>query len=54
MLLGVSKPKVLFFPDNEPSYINIRAELPVVTDIYTIDSVISIIEDDINNVIQPY
>lgn len=54
ILLGLSKPKILFFPDGNPNYINVRAELPVGTDIYTTDSIIKNVEKDINKIIQPY
>ncbi|HRE75311.1 MAG TPA: efflux RND transporter permease subunit [Flavobacteriales bacterium] len=33
MLVGVFQPKVLFFPENEPAYVNVFVELPVGTDI---------------------
>jgi multidrug efflux pump len=33
MLLGVSAPRVLFFPNSEPNYINIFIEQPIGTDI---------------------
>ena len=48
-----SGPKFLFFPDNDPSYVNIRAELPIGTDIHGTDSVMRIIENDIQKMIAP-
>jgi len=54
MLFGLRQPNVLFFPDNEPDYINVRAELPVGTDIQATDSVMRIIEDDIIHFLEPH
>jgi multidrug efflux pump subunit AcrB len=45
---------VLFFPDNEPDYINVRAEMPVGTDIQAKDSVMRIVEDDIIAFMEPH
>ena len=47
-------PNVLFFPDNEPKYINIIAELPIGTDIKETDRQIRIIEEHVEKIIQPY
>jgi len=49
IFMGIRQPKILFFPDNDPSYINVRAELPIGTDIAATDSVMRIIEKDIRN-----
>lgn len=51
---GIVKPKVLFFPNNEPKYLNIYAELPINTDINFTDSVFRNIEKDINKFMKPY
>jgi len=48
-----NKPKILFFPDNNPSYINIMAELPVGTDITETDSFMLVLEDKIETIIEP-
>ncbi|MCF8298358.1 MAG: efflux RND transporter permease subunit [Saprospiraceae bacterium] len=49
-----SKPKILFFPDNNPTYININAELPVGTDITKTDSFMFVLENKIETIIEPY
>lgn len=49
VFMGLRQPKVLFFPDNDPSYINVRAELPIGSDIEATDSVMRIVEHDIQN-----
>jgi multidrug efflux pump len=50
----LSKPSILFFPDNEPQYINIYAELPVGTDVTATDSVMKQIENKLYATIDPY
>ncbi len=54
MLLAVSQPKVLFFPDNEPAYINVFVEEPIGTDIERTNATIRRIEQDIAEVLAPY
>jgi multidrug efflux pump subunit AcrB len=54
MFLGARKPDVLFFPDNDPDYINVRAEMPVGTDIKATDSLMHIVEEDIIEYLDPY
>jgi multidrug efflux pump subunit AcrB len=54
IFLGVRQPDVLFFPDNEPDYINVRAEMPVGTDIQATDSLMQIVEEDILEFMQPH
>lgn len=51
---AVRSPNVLFFPDNEPQYINIIAELPIGTDIMETDRRVRIIENHVEEIIQPY
>ncbi|HYW96938.1 MAG TPA: efflux RND transporter permease subunit [Bacteroidales bacterium] len=46
--------KVNFFPVNEPSYINIQAELPLGTDIRKTNQFMMRMEDDIDKIIEPY
>ncbi len=46
-------PNVLFFPNNDPSYINIISELPIGTSIYATDSFSMILEKDIENLLEP-
>ncbi|MCP4551498.1 MAG: efflux RND transporter permease subunit [Bacteroidetes bacterium] len=52
--LGARKPNILFFPDGEPKYINILAELPIGTDISTTDDFMMILEDKVFEVLNPY
>jgi multidrug efflux pump len=33
IIMGVASPKILFFPDNQPAYVNVFIELPIGTDI---------------------
>jgi multidrug efflux pump len=51
MLFGAFKPKVLFFPDNKPSAINIYIKMPVGTDQLVTDSVTRIIENKVIGVL---
>jgi multidrug efflux pump subunit AcrB len=48
------KPKVDFFPENEPRYINITAELPIGTDIVRTDSVMKTLEYRVDSLLRPY
>jgi multidrug efflux pump len=50
ILTGISKPKVLFFPDNQPNTINIFIKMPEGTDQLVTDSVARIIEGRIEKV----
>lgn len=51
ILTGVTKPKVLFFPDNEPNTVDVFVSLPVGTDqIYT-DSVSKVVENRVYEVL---
>lgn len=52
-LWGVRQPEILFFPDNDPNYVNVICELPIGTDIKTTDIFISKLEDDITKYIEP-
>ncbi|MGM0530601.1 MAG: efflux RND transporter permease subunit [Bacteroidota bacterium] len=54
VFLGLRQPDILFFPDNDPDYINVRAELPVGTDIQATDSVMHIVEEDIIEYFEPH
>jgi multidrug efflux pump len=51
ILNNIVKPKVVFFPDNEPNTINTFIKLPVGTDIYVTDSVAHIAEHRIMSVL---
>jgi multidrug efflux pump subunit AcrB len=50
-LTGVVKPKVLFFPDNEPNSINVLIRMPVGTDQLITDSITKVIEKRVVQVI---
>ncbi len=52
--LRARNPNILFFPDGEPKYINILAELPIGTDISTTDDFMMILEDKVFEVLNPY
>ncbi len=45
---------VSFFPENEPSYINIIAEMPIGTDVTATNEFMKTLEKDIANIIEPY
>jgi multidrug efflux pump len=49
----LSSPTVEFFPEGEPKYINIMAELPLGTDIDATDSVLRVVEKDVYRLIEP-
>lgn len=51
---SIRSPNVLFFPDNEPQFINIMAEMPIGTDITETDNRITEIEKRVNEIIEPY
>ena len=51
MLLGVAKPKVLFFPDNDPSSIFVFVKMPEGTDQTVTDSVTRLVESRVSEAI---
>lgn len=54
MLLGVFPPKVLFFPENTPKYVNVFIEYPVGGDIETTNEFTKKIEAKVLEIIKPY
>lgn len=54
MLFGMFQPKVLFFPDNEPNYVNIFVEMPLGTDIEVTNEFTMSLEAQVDSIIQPY
>lgn len=54
VLLGIVKPEVEFFPNNEPKYINVFAEVPIGTDIENTNLSIKKLESDIDSILVPY
>ena len=51
ILTGVFPPKVLFFPENQPNYINVFVELPVGTNIAQTNQTTLEIKEEIDNVL---
>jgi multidrug efflux pump len=54
MLLGVFPPRVLFFPENIPTYINVFIEFPIGADIEDTDQFTKEIEDRVFEIVKPY
>lgn len=52
-LIGAKEPKVVFFPDTPPNYINAFVELPLGTDINKTEKIVRQIEEKINKAIAP-
>ncbi len=53
-LMGAFPPKVIFFPINQPKYVNIFIELPIGTDIERTNDFALEIEDQLMDLIDPY
>ena len=53
-LIQIFPPKVLFFPENRPNYINVFIELPVGTDIEETNNFTKIIEDKVDSILDEY
>ncbi len=45
---------ITFFPENEPSYINVITEMPIGTDVTATNTFVFELEKDIEEIIQPY
>ncbi|MCB0705437.1 MAG: efflux RND transporter permease subunit [Saprospiraceae bacterium] len=54
ILMGTNMPKVEFFPEADPLYVNAFVELPVGTDIEATDELMKGIEKDVARIIEPY
>jgi multidrug efflux pump subunit AcrB len=54
MFFGMSNPKIVFFPDNEPQYVNVFIEAPLGTDIYKTDKITKELESRISKAVEPY
>jgi|GEM_PF-3925432 len=50
--MGVVPPKVLFFPENEPNYLNIYAEMPIGTDIDKTNAIATRIEERVDSLLK--
>jgi multidrug efflux pump len=53
-LMGVRKPKVEFFPEMNPQYINVLVRLPVGTDINATNKFMTGLEDKVFQLMEPY
>ena len=53
-MMKMRQPKVIFFADSSPNYINVRAELPIGTSIEKTDAFMRKMETDINAILKPY
>lgn len=47
-------PKVVFFPDNEPNYVNVFVEMPLGTDIGVTNEVTLDLEKQVTEIVKPY
>jgi len=54
MYFGFRNPKVILFPDNQPRYLNIYVDLPVGSDLDYTDSVMKVIQLDVDNHLDKY
>ncbi|MEI6900337.1 MAG: efflux RND transporter permease subunit, partial [Bacteroidota bacterium] len=50
-LISVTKPKVLFFPNNNPTYVNVFVKMPEGTDQLVTDSVTTLVEKRVSQVL---
>lgn len=54
VLLGVSSPKVLFFPDNQPQLVNVFIEFPIGTSIEATNTFVDKMEDEMVDKLTPF
>lgn len=54
MLLGTKQPKVVLFPEADPSYVNAFIELPMGKDIEATDRIMQDMEERVVEIIKPY
>ncbi len=54
ILFAIFPPKVLFFPENEPQYLNIYIENPIGTDIERTNELTRQVEEEVINVLKGY
>ena len=52
VLMMILPPKVLFFPENEPNYLNVYAEMPIGTDIDKTNEIAVVIEERIEELLR--
>ncbi len=53
-MVAIKQPNVLFFPNNEPNYVNIFIQEPIGTDIETTNSVTEQLETEVFDYLKPY
>ncbi len=53
-LMNIFQPNVLFFPENQPKYVNVFIEFPVGVDIETTNTFTKKVADEVMEVIEPY
>ena len=49
-----TQPKFVTFPVNEPNYFNVFVEMPLGTDVLATDSISLMVEEDLNELLDPY
>ena len=54
MMLGISPPKVEFFPIADPLYVNVFVETPIGSDIETTNQIVKEIEEKVTKTVEPY
>ncbi len=54
ILMGIIPPKVVFFPENEPNYVNIFVSRPIGTDIMKTNETTLELEQEINTILGEY
>lgn len=54
MFFGASDPKIVFFPDGDPKYVNVFIEAPLGTDIQKTNEIVKKLENRISTAIQPH
>ncbi len=52
VMMAIFPPKVLFFPENEPNYLNIYAEMPIGTDIDKTNEIATVIEERVDSLLR--
>ncbi len=53
-LMGIFPPNVIFFPINEPKYVNVFIELPLGTDIEKTNEFAEKVEQEVMDIVDPY
>lgn len=54
VLFGIFTPKVIFFPQSDPQYVNVFVEMPIGTDIQATNELVKKIETRVNEAVLPY